>query len=383
MKSIKTKRNIQKGGDEKQMKKESGITLIALIITIIILVILAAVSIRAVYNMGIVEKAINGTKDYAQASKDEENMFGKTENYIEDAVLKINETTKEEPPMVAFTQNDVEYTWEDVHNMAKIISGTSSITKTSESATITYKENNVTLQVGQEMNLKDTEGNEYGEFSYIVRILGFNTDRLASASNKNGDRTYAGEFAGISFEFVNKFQSLTEGKNGDWSMNNEATNANGWKATKLRTELNNSVNRLVNSKYIKTVKKEYNEGNGASGKAATPSEDKLWLLAASEIWTTTNGDCLYDFKESSMINETDENEEKRYAYYAKNNPDSSVETDITKKYVYTNKTSPVTCWLRTPNKWGEGTSFIMCNSVGKPNACPANLYLCVAPGFCI
>ena len=39
-------------------KKENGITLIALIITIIILVILAAVSIRAAYNSGIIDYSI-------------------------------------------------------------------------------------------------------------------------------------------------------------------------------------------------------------------------------------------------------------------------------------------------------------------------------------
>ena len=46
------------------MNKEKGITLIALIITIIILVILAAVSIRAAYNMGIVSHAVNGAEGY-------------------------------------------------------------------------------------------------------------------------------------------------------------------------------------------------------------------------------------------------------------------------------------------------------------------------------
>ena len=82
------------------MRKETGITLIALIITIIILVILAAVSIRAVTNMGIVGHAINGTQDYARASKQENKTLGDASNYIDNALAKldkIQEGEKKEP----------------------------------------------------------------------------------------------------------------------------------------------------------------------------------------------------------------------------------------------------------------------------------------------
>jgi len=70
---------------------QKGITLIALIITIIILVILAAVSIRAVYNMGIVGHAINGTQQYAEGAKAENKMFGDIGSLIDNAVSKIKE----------------------------------------------------------------------------------------------------------------------------------------------------------------------------------------------------------------------------------------------------------------------------------------------------
>lgn len=63
--------------------------MIALIITVIILVILAAVSIRAVYNMGIVGHAINGTQQYAERAAEENRMFGDLESFINNAVLKI------------------------------------------------------------------------------------------------------------------------------------------------------------------------------------------------------------------------------------------------------------------------------------------------------
>ena len=73
------------------MNNSKGITLIALIITIIILVILAAVSIRAVYNMGIVNHAVNGTQDYAKAAKEEEKTMQDTENFLSDAIGRIKD----------------------------------------------------------------------------------------------------------------------------------------------------------------------------------------------------------------------------------------------------------------------------------------------------
>ena len=77
------------------LRKERGITLIALIITIIILVILAAVSIRAVYNMGIVGHAINGTQDYAKGAKAENAMFGDLGNFLDKTLEKLRKVQGE------------------------------------------------------------------------------------------------------------------------------------------------------------------------------------------------------------------------------------------------------------------------------------------------
>ena len=70
-------------------KQEQGITLIALIITIIILVILAAVSIRAVYNMQIVNYAVNGSQDYGKAAKEENKVMQDTKSYLESITTRI------------------------------------------------------------------------------------------------------------------------------------------------------------------------------------------------------------------------------------------------------------------------------------------------------
>ena len=81
--SIKNEKNFN-------LKKEKGITLIALIITIIILVILAAVSIRAAYNTGIIDYGINGTQKYAEEGKKEKRVLSDTEEFMKSMLNKIN-----------------------------------------------------------------------------------------------------------------------------------------------------------------------------------------------------------------------------------------------------------------------------------------------------
>lgn len=76
---------------QKPTNKEGGITLIALIITIIVLVILAAVSISAVYNSNIIGYAINGALNYAEETNRENEILGQTESIIQSAVNKIND----------------------------------------------------------------------------------------------------------------------------------------------------------------------------------------------------------------------------------------------------------------------------------------------------
>ncbi len=89
-------------------RSENGITLIALIITIIILVILAAVSINAVYNMGIVGHAINGTQQYAERAKEENDIMDQTGKKIEDAVSKVKEIQGESNSIITFYLDGIE-----------------------------------------------------------------------------------------------------------------------------------------------------------------------------------------------------------------------------------------------------------------------------------
>ncbi len=95
--------------ERKRLQEEQGITLVALIITIIVLVILAAVSIATVYNSKIVEYAINGAQDYTtQAVKENQIMRG-TEGIIQSGIDRINQIVNQgEEVTVSITQNGSE-----------------------------------------------------------------------------------------------------------------------------------------------------------------------------------------------------------------------------------------------------------------------------------
>ena len=73
------------------LRTEKGITLVALIITIIVLVILAAVSIAAVYNSKVVDYAVNGAVNYSSESVNENNILSGTTSLLESTLVRIDE----------------------------------------------------------------------------------------------------------------------------------------------------------------------------------------------------------------------------------------------------------------------------------------------------
>jgi len=74
------------------MKKEKAITLIVLVISIIVLIILAGVSINTLINNGIIDKAKTATQEYKNAQDYEETQISKYTNYIESNVDGSRET---------------------------------------------------------------------------------------------------------------------------------------------------------------------------------------------------------------------------------------------------------------------------------------------------
>ena len=79
----------------KQIKNEVAITLVALVVTIIVLILLAGVSISLVIgNNGIMQKAVKGRTNYAGAAINEQLDLNKIEDYIEDNTSNKSEIEK-------------------------------------------------------------------------------------------------------------------------------------------------------------------------------------------------------------------------------------------------------------------------------------------------
>jgi len=82
----------------KKTKAEKGITLIALIITIVVLLILAAVAISSIQNDGILHYAKNAADNWNKAVQNEANMLGDYLNYL-------NNSNNTGSTSAAWTQN--------------------------------------------------------------------------------------------------------------------------------------------------------------------------------------------------------------------------------------------------------------------------------------
>lgn len=67
----------------KKTKTEKGITLIALLVTVSVLVILATVTISSIVNDGIISKAENAVEQYNQAQFNEQNSLNYYDNYLQ------------------------------------------------------------------------------------------------------------------------------------------------------------------------------------------------------------------------------------------------------------------------------------------------------------
>lgn len=67
------------------MKEQKGITLVALVITIIVLLILAMVSISLFMNSGIIDRSNNAVQAYNEAQINEQQQLNAVENWMHNA----------------------------------------------------------------------------------------------------------------------------------------------------------------------------------------------------------------------------------------------------------------------------------------------------------
>ena len=268
----------------------------------------------------------------------------------------INSTSKDSNVEEITTKDDsIEYSWEEIAEIAKAISNDTSITDDTETATVTVNGTQKTLNVGDTATLDGKK----------VRILGFNHDELAEPATAYGSATKTGK-AGISFEYVDFLISSAQ-------MNSSDTNSGGWNASAIRGILNGiTYNSLSIKSNIKKVKKDYIPTYNVASTEKT--EDYLWLLSCGEIWDNGyNGGVTRGVAIAT--------EGKQYKYYKINlgSTKYSTSNNITKKPSASNSNW---WWLRSPYYYSRN-AFCYVYSDGTCNGNAAVGSGGVAPGFSI
>jgi len=142
----------------KRNTQEQGITLIALVVTLIILVILAAVTIRAVYETKIVEYAVNGAKDYSEEAIRENEILDKTANLLDETIGGIKDNNKHEDPEEEEIDNTI--TEEDIGKYVAYVVPTSDNTFTSKVEYNGYSTMDYTPTTGLKWRILSKEGNK-------------------------------------------------------------------------------------------------------------------------------------------------------------------------------------------------------------------------------
>ena len=385
------------------LRRNKGITLIALVVTIIVLLILAGISISMLTGQnGILNRATTAKTQTEISQVDEMVKFsamdalangnGKiTEVLLTEALNKNlgsgNYTlTGNETYGWTIVANEKKYningngsitekgkeisecTWQEINALAKEIAKDSTITKDTGTVTKTINGKSYTATVGAKKTIT------IDEKDYTVRILGFNHDTLADGQTAYGDASITK--AGISFEFETLLPRA--------KMNSSYTNLGGWGASLMRTNLNSTtavdgmknlsnIESVIGSNIIKSVTKSYIKTYNNAG-SVTTCNDKLWLLACSEIWNNgDNGDGTYGGAKAS--------EGDQYKYYADIN--ATYTSSNPKLYkMHQGSTSSSGWWLRSPIDI-VSTSFCYVDNNGSCNAFTAITTYGVAPGFAI
>ena len=172
-KSRKRQMKLKEGGKKimkTKIKQEIGITLIALVVTIVVLLILAGVSVNALFgNSGIIQKAQNAQNKMNKATENDQKEINELNNWIENHVNGTESVdTPDESTKISFTIDNVTYqaeegmTWsqwaESAYNTIDIYdAGTSGMRRTSmKSCYVAYNDTSKAAVLGTEKIVNNT-----------------------------------------------------------------------------------------------------------------------------------------------------------------------------------------------------------------------------------
>ena len=116
-------------------QKNKGITLVALIITIIILIILSAVTINAVFDLNILDVAQRGAEEYAEGQYKEKEEFEKLNEMLKKGII-IENLPENTEKVEAGTLVAVPEKWKNKTQIYELKEDGAEIIKTSMNASV-------------------------------------------------------------------------------------------------------------------------------------------------------------------------------------------------------------------------------------------------------
>lgn len=241
----------------------------------------------------------------------------------------------------------------DVTSFAQAISNNSGITNETTIVYVDFGSVHRKIIVGDQVTLPLNGTN------YAFDVIGFNHDTLTSPT-AYGAATATGK-AGITFQMHDLFATYL-------AMNDTATNAGGWKGSKMRTSTMATMKGYLPSAWqtaIKPVNKLSGIGGGSSSGTETVSDD-CFLLAEGEIFGPG-----YGYGGNGYAFDDECAKVAQYAYYKAGN--SKVKNQNGSAHGW---------WERSPIS-GSSYSFCRVSNNGVAGASTASNTYGVAFGFCV
>ena len=330
-------------------RRNSGITLIALVVTIVVLIILATVSINTVLgDNGIIKKAQEAKEAYSKSVKAEDTAMQKLLNemvqYDTDNSGSGGETTKPAEGITATVDGKtVTITKDNVATyLGKVVSNYKPTGTTVAVGGTTY-----TVSNNYRLYYVDFEG-KYGEKNGVYL--------KADCTNKNyalGQDTTASTEDNIKIKALNPSLYNKDGVTSPVASNPNMKavtwllNTSNWNSLKTGAGLADKVNYVVGAPSVEMMFDSYNTKYGLTGEtpdtsalSASTDRVKLFYQYPTTIDSNNYGYAVGPCKDSSN--------EKKYYYYTS---DYSVKTDATIDSMYYPGDNQY-YWLASPSAYG-------------------------------
>jgi len=273
----------------RKTKMEKGITLIALIITIVVLLILAAVAISSIQNDGILSHAIGAGEQYNNAVANEQEVLGSYMNFLNNGGLGGNSDIEYTPQgregtTVQYDSNNdgVKEDWiiiTDRDGKVEIISKNVMYDANGNGLTLGYEDTtvNVTSDLDGDGTVADNGDKAIASYNNAITTINNFCKSIVTATDNGGVRSVGGTNINVPIYSSTKFNKWFKGNTyvvspdkqdaEDWKkltrLGIAGANNDYWIASRSVTERNGSVDF-----HVKCVNSD-----------ATYASRNLWILS--------------------------------------------------------------------------------------------------------